>query len=614
MVCLLNHCLPCVDACGATFCSNQAPIVQAAEIVIFGVEETSNDTFNVTMQVQINYQGPPDEFAWLLPVPSQPSISTGSAVLFQALEDATRPSYTLDIKAESDTCTAEFLESKDECIMLSFTDADGGGVNESEDDVNRSQDIVVLEEGSIGPYEFAIIDAEEGSGDAAFDWLANNGYDQPARTKPLVKYYADTMGMVLVALRLRSETDAGQIEPVTLEYEMQGNLTEVGVGCVPIQLTQISTVNDLPVLVLGLGPSRMIPLNYGDITLNQALIDWIGCSSNGPGSFADACFENSHRALVADALNNHGLNSRAFFTDFAGDSTPFSNSVALTQFEESSTYTNIGTPFEFLLQLANDGMPAVQLVENIILKYITIDNCPFIVTVGTPVYQPQNVALMQQCQNYFDGSNFDATALFNDLYTLVVKPSQDAQEWLNGHAYLTRLYLQFDTPGDMTDDPVFGFSSNEPDVSNTYQAEAFPKCSSGEIEGLDLVIQGHSSSEQGNNPVHIPASLSCGRWVADNGPILNLPTSSRPENLQFALDSVGGLAFGEDEEVRFTLGMQGQFDEAELAALWTFLDARAPNQTIDFGAEEESTSGDKLVGSSVFWTFGIATLFAASIY
>ena len=75
-------------ACGCFAQTTPAtPVVQAGEAVVF-----AHDGTNVEMHVQISYQGPAEEFAWLLPMPSVPEVQLSTIELFQMLRTATAPS------------------------------------------------------------------------------------------------------------------------------------------------------------------------------------------------------------------------------------------------------------------------------------------------------------------------------------------------------------------------------------------------------------------------------------------------------------------------------------------------------------------------------------------
>src|SRR5688572_18275891 len=56
------------DACGGFFCSAVQPVNQAAEHIIFA----DNGDGTVTAVIEIMYEGPSENFSWLLPISSVP--------------------------------------------------------------------------------------------------------------------------------------------------------------------------------------------------------------------------------------------------------------------------------------------------------------------------------------------------------------------------------------------------------------------------------------------------------------------------------------------------------------------------------------------------------------
>lgn len=77
-------------ACGGFFC-NATPVDQQAERIIF-VQEDSD---TVTSYVEIVYQGEPDGFAWVVPVPSVPLLDVWHGGAFNALDLLTEPQFEL---------------------------------------------------------------------------------------------------------------------------------------------------------------------------------------------------------------------------------------------------------------------------------------------------------------------------------------------------------------------------------------------------------------------------------------------------------------------------------------------------------------------------------------
>src|SRR5688572_8316648 len=87
------------QACGGFFCSQSQPVNQAAERIIF----TNNGDGTVTAVIQILYEGPSENFSWLLPISTVPQgddIAVASDLAFTRLQAATNPSYVLNTRIE----------------------------------------------------------------------------------------------------------------------------------------------------------------------------------------------------------------------------------------------------------------------------------------------------------------------------------------------------------------------------------------------------------------------------------------------------------------------------------------------------------------------------------
>jgi hypothetical protein len=86
------HYAPDARACGGTFCNGgplAMPVEQTGENILFVLEPN-----RVQAHIQIQYQGDPERFAWILPVPALPeSIQVGSQLLFQNLLTSTVPAF-----------------------------------------------------------------------------------------------------------------------------------------------------------------------------------------------------------------------------------------------------------------------------------------------------------------------------------------------------------------------------------------------------------------------------------------------------------------------------------------------------------------------------------------
>jgi hypothetical protein len=75
------------------------PVVQNAERIAFLVDEAAGE---VEAHVQIFYEGPPDAFAWVVPVAAVPEVFLSSESLFVSIANGLAPQIQLDRTSEGD--------------------------------------------------------------------------------------------------------------------------------------------------------------------------------------------------------------------------------------------------------------------------------------------------------------------------------------------------------------------------------------------------------------------------------------------------------------------------------------------------------------------------------
>lgn len=203
-------------ACGDFFCSF-APMNQVSERILFVDRGDS-----VTAHVQIAYTGEAADFAWILPVPSRPSLAVSHNELFNQLQFATQPMFLL-----------EWQEGVDDCGFLfpPFVRFEEASPTSAEDGVT-----VVAEE-RVGPYDTVVITADDPA--AVVHWLADNGYQLGALGPELLAPYVEG-GMHFLALRLAPNRELGDLQPIAMTYAADTPM-------IPIQLTAVATEPDLGV-------------------------------------------------------------------------------------------------------------------------------------------------------------------------------------------------------------------------------------------------------------------------------------------------------------------------------------------------------------------------------
>lgn len=291
------------EACGGFFCS-QVPVLQTAERIVF--EMSGGD--EVTAYVQLQYQGNDPSFAWVVPVPSVPVVEVGVGEgMFDVLEAETRPVFDV---APAPEASADGVSS-----------CGGGGFGGPPRLQVRSlpvPEVDVWKQETVGPFDYAVVSASRA--EDLNDWLRINGYRVVPGSDPIVQAYLDE-GMKLLALKLRQEARATQVEPVKLTY------TD-GRGCasIPLKLTAIAAVPGLEIVTWVFGPGRARSVNFADVEVDtsfayspadyeRALGESVDAQGGGQGfvtEYAQPSLRLSARGdpVLQDLLSRHGWVTR----------------------------------------------------------------------------------------------------------------------------------------------------------------------------------------------------------------------------------------------------------------------------------------------------------------
>jgi len=256
-----------VAACGGFFCTT-VPVDQSGERVIFTIDEGTISTY-----VQINYVGRAEDFAWVLPVPSVPTIETAEMSTFTDLDRLTRPQY--------------IPPRPPSCLSPRFAMPSAASARED-------NSTTVLASGEVGPFGYHVVQSPDPQD--LVRWLRDNGYQITPEMEPLVKLYTDE-GLVFLAMRLRQGQGATDIVPVKLRYESR-------LPTVPLRLTAVAATPDMPVLVWVFGSDKVAPLNFAPIEIADSEVRFL---PNG---------RNDYTQVVSRAVDQAG--GRAFVTEFAG--------------------------------------------------------------------------------------------------------------------------------------------------------------------------------------------------------------------------------------------------------------------------------------------------------
>jgi MYXO-CTERM domain-containing protein len=404
---LLSILIPPAAACGGFACDNQLPVLQAAERIAFGVDR---DEGIVEMHVQVTYEGPSEDFAWIVPAPSDPEIFLTTGLLFSQFPRPTQPTFTLDQRTEG-TCWAPRSGDKNE----SFTDMAPSSLDSSGDDDDSSDyfDVEILDKQALGPY--LIVELTAASVDDLTGWLQENGFDVPDDIGPMLEPYllADN---VFVALKLAKDSDAGDLAPLAMRFAADR-------AAVPVQLTAMAAAPDMRMETYVFSDSRAVPESYLHVQINEAAVDWWNQGAN----------YNDVITQAADEAGGH-----AFATDFHGPTTTLPTLYAGGyQRDRLLAQTNAVDWTDLVLAMLTQIPP--ELAEVVEVHVPGVDAPTFIAcpSCGTPPSGP-----------------FDPVAATDDLELMVIEPLTAAQALADRFDYVTRMTSSLDAV-EMTVDPTF---------------------------------------------------------------------------------------------------------------------------------------------------------------
>ena len=456
------------EACGGFFCSNPpspnippVPIYQAGERVVFAFD---NDSQRVTMHLEIAYSGESTNFAWLLPIPALPKgeggnplpledvLGLSTTMLFDQLQVTTDPKFDVDWSRSTEACGPRLFTS------LNDDGTTTGGADEPLDRDGEDEVLVrVRDTASVGPYEAELIEAT--NTDALYAWLQERGYFEDPKAAALLSDYV-ALDFKFLALRLRKGVEPGEVRPISLKIDMTS-------ACVPLRLTSIAAVEDMPMLVWVLGDNRAIPKNFLHAKVNPKALEWPGAPD--------------YVKTVTKAIN--ATSGRAFVTEYAAPDRIMEGVLYNTDietFEQSIAsardFTTMLTWMMAYLPVADTDL-RMSMSKHIAmpegLRGYPFGNCAQVWTdTGQRGPQPACVAddvhatTEIEFYGYLDywtdtlGANaieVDLEGLRSEMELGYFAPRRDAQKMLDEAPWITRFFTTISSH-EMTRDPVFAFN------------------------------------------------------------------------------------------------------------------------------------------------------------
>jgi len=550
------------------------------------------------------------DLAWIVPLPVAPSrVYLGSALLFYALRNQTKPSFDLDIfnatqamdvlhngddshlavrKDNMDDdddatgkgkdsytnwtyCTPEMVRQKcrnnnikrtDVFSVGNFTTLGKEPVKNNNSDNNKGEDeeafVMPVSTNVAGYFDYVVLDNAKD----VLLWLQTLGYlsihtedeDYNLWLELLQDYSKYNPQNVFMGIQLDHAPNAtfGTSQPIMIEYDLVPSTKSQ-----PLPTTTSKKIfnlvlnsGDLPFLhrlpyqlsAMTAAPnatfdahvlsddndssfekgSRAVPINYLDVEMDDAFVDWMGCyqnitttdDSNGrnPVSMAREmahCFQQDYENRWYTVTKT--IFPQSLVTEYVGSVDaiyePLSVPEGLTLIlAASSSWLN------FLNKLKASGVPPVPLVLEIMDRYVppssfdiqngeeeTAAACRSLDHLyDAPMKADGNMPALRDCYDLYTPPSpewtFDARSLASELENRIFQPSRRADDWMRQLSSLTRLWGRIDSasqasmhPNSTTADPhivlsSFGNTNNQNNwaakrrVSAVHSAIAAPIC------------------------------------------------------------------------------------------------------------------------------------------
>jgi MYXO-CTERM domain-containing protein len=432
------------SACGGFFCdrpppNGALPIAQAGENVLFVLDDGQ-----VEAHIQIVYKGDAAQFSWVVPVTAPPTLDVGTDVLFDRIEPPTRPSYSVQFQMDG---TCKGLAPSDNGVGCgeSVPTSARGVADASAGHVLDAPTVEVVFRGNVGPYDSAVIRSDDPT--ALKTWLTTNGYYVSDASASIVDDYVAAHSY-FVALRLQPGKDTSAIQPIVLRLAS-------GEGCLPLKLTAIAATPDLRINVWVLGAARAVPLDFVEVGVNEAKIDWFNFGSN-------------YDKVLGEAANEAG--GDAFAVEYAKPAAAVAQQLVVSQGQIDQLATTT-SPGAYLSALASMGFSPTGQVLNILRQDLPLPSD----LAAQGITEAQYYANPYRFPSSTGAATFDAAKLTADLEAAVFVPLMKVQPMFANHKYLTRL-ATFISPEEMTKDPRFVTNAELPDVDPQHLAIAHMLC------------------------------------------------------------------------------------------------------------------------------------------
>jgi hypothetical protein len=213
-----------------------------------------------TLYDEIEYQGNPASFAWVLPIHGQVQVGLSADVLFASLDSATQTSIQ-----------SPNLPSCSSCSCGTLTNAPSAGASGSGSG-GGGDGVTVIAQSVVGPYDTVQLQSTDPT--ALSNWLTANGFTIPSDIEPIIAAYVQE-GFDFLALKLQPGQGVQAMRPVSV--------TTSGAGLsLPLRMVSAGTGATVGITLWVVAQGRYEAANFPNFTIDPTTLvwDWNAQTSN----------------------------------------------------------------------------------------------------------------------------------------------------------------------------------------------------------------------------------------------------------------------------------------------------------------------------------------------
>ncbi|MDC3954144.1 DUF2330 domain-containing protein [Polyangium jinanense] len=295
------------EACGGCFAPpSQSTVVSAHRMAL------SISPKQTVLWDQIQYNGDPESFAWVLPVKPGAVIEVSTDAWFDTLDAATT-TQIFQAPVDCGNGSSGGFGCSESLAGRAFSDAEGGSNG------GGGPSVTVVHRGTVGPYQTVTLSTDTPG--ALNTWLDVAGYDIDPSTQPVIDaYIAEKFDFI--AIKLVPGKDVKAMTPV--------RVVQPGISpTLPLRMVAIGSGANVAITLFMITEGRWEAKNFNNVVAPVDLLSWDFKTQS-----------SNYGELRTKVLEQNG--GASWLTAFAFEGGLLSQLPGLFSFQGFRTYTTAG--------------------------------------------------------------------------------------------------------------------------------------------------------------------------------------------------------------------------------------------------------------------------------